>query len=257
MRGPLALALPAIWVLVTASAAVAAPPANDARTAPQALGSLPANVRGTTVDATVEADEPPSGCATTGASVWYSLTAPESRSIVVALDAEGDLDAAVDVYVRERSQLTGVDCRRTNRRGAATLDLDVAGGADYLIRVAALTNSAKDRFRLRVREPRRPANLPGPRLPRRGVAAAVDRIANPDDAWSVRLRRGVAYRVNLISTGGRCATNELHAPHGGDIVRRLRCDKHTVFVPPSSGLHTLHVVAPRGSRERIPYRLRV
>jgi hypothetical protein len=256
MRCSLALVVAAIWVLTTASTATAAPPPNDARAAAQPLGALPASVRGTVVDATAESDEPPSGCAGTGASVWYSFTAPESRSIVIALDAEGDLDAAVDVFVRERSQLTGVDCRRTNRRGAATLDLDAAGGTDYVIRVAALANSVKDRFRLRVVEPDRPASFPGPRLPRRGVSAAVDRIANPDDAWSVRLKRGVAYRFNMVSTGGRCAIAELHRPGAGEIVRRMRCDAHTVFVPPSSGLHTLLVQAPRGSRERIRYRLR-
>jgi hypothetical protein len=256
MRLPLVLVAAVTGVLGAVSPAIAAPPPNDARAAAQPLGALPANVRGTTVDATVETDEPPSGCAGTGASVWYSFTAAESRSIVVALDADGDLDAAVDVFARERSQLTGVDCRRTNRRGAATLDLDVTRGTDYVIRVAALTNSAKDRFRLRVVEPDRPATFPGPRLPRRGVSAAVDRIANPDDAWSVRLKRGVAYRFNLVSTGGRCATADLHLPGQGDVVRRLRCDAHTVFVPPSSGLHTLFVQAPRGSRERIPYRLR-
>src|SRR4051794_6645745 len=87
-------------VLAIAPAASAAPPANDARAAAQPLGALPASVRGTTVGATVEADEPPSQCATTGASVWYSFTAAESRSVVLALDAEGDLDAAADVYVR-------------------------------------------------------------------------------------------------------------------------------------------------------------
>ena len=246
-----------VGLLVNAASAAAAPPPNDVRAAAQPLGALPASVRGTVVDATVEPDEPPSSCAAAGASVWYALTARESRSIVIALDAEGDMDAAVDVYLRERSQLTPIDCRRTNRRGAATLDLDAEGGTNYLIRVAALGNSVKDRFRLRVVEPDRPASFPGPRLPRRGVTAAVDRIANPDDAWSVRLRRGLGYRINLVSTGGRCASVEFHRPQGGGSVRQLRCDAHTVYVPPSSGLHTLHVVAPRRSRERIPYRLRV
>jgi hypothetical protein len=256
MRSSLAF-VALLGLLATASTASAAPPANDARAAAQRLGSLPANVRGTVVDATVEAGEPPSGCAATGASVWYAFTAAESRSLVVALDAAGDLDAVVDVFVRERSQLSPFACRQTNRRGAATLDIDVTRGTDYLIRVAALPNSVADRFRLRVVEPDRPATFPGPRLPRRGVSTAVDRIANPDDAWSVRLKRGVAYRINLVSTGSRCAIVDFHRPHEGDVVRRLRCDRHTVFVPPSSGLHTLHVQAPRGTRERIPYRLRV
>jgi hypothetical protein len=37
----------------------------------------------------------------------------------------------------------------------------------------------------------------------------------------------------------------------------MRCDAHTVFVPEATGLHTLHVQAPRAARDRIRYRLRV
>jgi hypothetical protein len=244
------------WALATASAALAAPPPNDARSAAQPLGSLPADVRATTVESTLDADEPVGGCAPMRGSVWYAFDAAESRPIVIALDAEGDLDAVVDVFVRERSQITPATCRRTNRRGALTFELDGEAGTSYLVRVASRANSVDGRFRLRVVEPERPASFPGPRLPRKGVSAFVDRLANPDDAWSVRLRRGVPYRINLVSTGGRCALVEFHEPDGGDVARRLRCNAHTVFVPDSPGLHTLHVQAPRAARERIRYRLR-
>jgi hypothetical protein len=243
------------WVLAAAPFAQAAPPANDARATPQALGDLPADVRGTTVEATLEPDEPPPGCAPMRASVWFAFDAAEARSIVVALDAGGDLDAVVDVFVRERSQLTPEACRRTNRRGELTFELDPDEGTSYLVRVASRANSVDGAFRLRVIEPERPASFPGPRLPRGGVSAFVDRLANPDDAWSVRLERGVAYRINLVSSGGRCALVELNQP-GGDVVRRMRCDAHTVWVPEQTGLHTLHVQAPRAARERIRYRLR-
>ena len=243
------------WAVLAASPALAAPPPNDARGAAQPLGALPADVRGTTVESGLEADEP-AACAPMRASVWYAFDAGEERSIVVALDAEGDLDAVVDVFVRERSQITPVDCRRTNRRGALTFELDAEAGTSYLVRVASRANSVDGAFRLRVIEPERPATFPGARLPRKGVNTFVDRLANPDDAWSVRLERGVAYRVNLVSSGGRCALVELHLPGNGDIVRRMRCDAHTVFVPADSGLHTLHVQAPRASRDRIRYRLR-
>ncbi len=243
------------WALVAASAALAAPPPNDARGAAQPLGALPADVRGTTVESGLEADEP-TACAPMRASVWYAFDAGEERSIVVALDAEGDLDAVVDVFQRERSQITPVDCRRTNRRGALTFELEADEGASYLVRVASRANSVDGAFRLRVIEPERPATFPGARLPRRGVNAFVDRISNPDDAWSVRLERGIAYRMNLVSSGGRCALVEFHLPGEGDIVRRMRCDAHTVYVPAASGLYTLHVQAPRASRDRIRYRLR-
>jgi hypothetical protein len=255
-RRSLVLAGALAWALAAAPGALAAPPPNDARAAAQPLGALPADVRGTTVEAGLEPDEPPPGCAPMRASAWYAFDADETRSIVVALDAEGDLDAVVEVFVRERSQLTPAACRRTNRRGELTFELDGEAGTSHLVRVASRANSVDGRFRLRVIEPERPARFPGARLGRAGVSAFVDRLANPDDAWSVRLRRGVAYRVNLVSTGGRCALTELHRPGEGDVVRRLRCDAHTVFVPESTGLHTLHVQAPRAARERIRYRLR-
>ena len=255
-RGSFVLVAAVAWALVTASGAIAAPPPNDARAAAQPLGDLPADVRGTTVESGLDADEF-SGCAPMRGSVWYGFDAGETRSIVVAVDAEGELDAVVDVFVRERSQITPAFCQRTNRRGALTFELDAEAGTSYLVRVASLANSVDGRFRLRVIEPERPARFPGERLPRGGAGAFVDRLANPDDTWSVRLQRGIAYRMNLVSSGGRCAFVELHLPGAGDIVRRLRCDAHTVYVPSASGLHTLRVQAPRASRDRIGYRLRV
>jgi hypothetical protein len=244
------------WALAMAPLAHAVPPPNDARAAAQSLGALNADVRGTTVEASLEADEPPAGCAPMRASVWFAFDTDETRSIVVALDASGDLDAVVDVFVRERSQLTPAACRRTNRRGELTFELEGEAGTSYLVRVASRANSADGPFRLRVIEPERPARFPGVRLPRTGVSAFVDRLANPDDAWSVRMQRGVPYRMNLVSSGGRCALAEFHSPDEG-VVRRIRCDAHTVWVPERTALHTLHVQAPRAARERIRYRLRV
>src|SRR5918995_5831596 len=116
------------WVLATAPAASAAPPPNDARAAAQPLGTLPADLRGTTVESSLETDEPSPGCAAMRGSVWYAFDARESRSIAVALDAEGELDAVVDVFIRERSQLTPLACRSTNRRGTLTFELEGEAG---------------------------------------------------------------------------------------------------------------------------------
>ena len=163
---------PVVIVAATLSAAApayAAPPPNDARAAAQAVGRLPASVRGTTVEARLEAGELISNCSPTKNSVWFTFTAPANRSVVIALDAAGDLDAAVDVFERQRSQVTHVACRNTNRRGAATLDIDASGGTSYYIRVGARENSADARFGLRVVIPDAPATFPGRRLPRKGV----------------------------------------------------------------------------------------
>src|SRR4051794_11889967 len=78
--------------------AVAAPPANDQRTAPTKL-ELPASVSGTLVEATKGPDEPGS-CGDSDESVWYEFTAPARGHIVVLVDAAGDLDAVVDIFRR-------------------------------------------------------------------------------------------------------------------------------------------------------------
>jgi hypothetical protein len=242
------------------AAALAAPPPNDPRAAAQALGSLPASVRGTTVAATLDKDELASTCRTTKNSVWFTFTADTGRAILIALDADGDLDAVVDVFERQRSQVSAIDCRPTNRRGSATIEIDATRGTSYYVRVGALENSADDRFRLRVVTPDQPATFPGPRLPRRGAKAAVDRLGNPDDAWSIRVRRGRTYRMNFVSSGGRCARAQLFTDAGSfgdDPVRSLRCDGYTVFAAPADATYSVLVFAPRASRDRISYRLRV
>ena len=70
------------------------------------------------MEATLEADDPVSQCS--GAlkgSVWYRFTPNASRSVLLAVTAAGDMDAVVEVFSRVRSQLYGVGCAVTDRRG--------------------------------------------------------------------------------------------------------------------------------------------
>jgi hypothetical protein len=239
--------------------AFAAPPPNDARTVPQELGQLPALAQGTTAEATLEEDEPGSACGPIKNSVWFSFTAPSSRELLVALDAAGDLDAALELFARQRSQLTSLTCQPTDRRGAATIDADATAGTTYLVRVAPLANSVDDSFTLRVVLPDEPARPPGVRLPAAGTSGQVDRFANPDDAWSTRMQEGRTYRINLVTVGQGCVQVALYSPgsFGRESEETLACDDHTVFAAPASGRYTLHVRAPRASRVQLPYRLRV
>jgi hypothetical protein len=254
-----AAALAVLALLVLPVPALAAPPPNDLRSAPQDLGALPALVRGTTVDATTDVDEPPTGCGAIKNSVWYAFTATSRRELLVALDAAGDMDAVVDLFVRERSQATSLDCARTNRSGLATIDTETRAGTSYLIRVAPLFNSTADRFTLRVLLPQPPATPPGTPLPRRGVTGQVDRLANPDNAYAVRLRKGVTYRMNLVSAGTSCVRAELFAPgsYGSSAGASAVCDGEEVYTPPASGVYTIRVAAPRASRAVRTYFLRV
>ena len=244
---------------VLAPSALADPPPNDARTGAQELGQLPALVHGTTVEATLEPDEPGSGCGPIKNSVWFSFTASSNRELLVALDGAGDLDATLEVFARQRSQLTPLSCQLTDRRGEATIDADATAGSSYLVRVAALANSVDDAFTLRVVLPDEPARPPGVRLPAAGSSGEVDRFGNPDDAWSTRMREGRTYRINLVTVGRGCVQVALYASadFGGQSQETLACDSHTVFTAPQSGRYTLHVRAPRASRAVLPYRLRV
>src|SRR3954449_5573273 len=83
----LALALPA----------AAAPPANDDRADAQSI-TLPANVTGTTAEATRETNEPTERCQSSAGSVWYSYAAPANGRVAIDLQAQGKLDAAVEVF---------------------------------------------------------------------------------------------------------------------------------------------------------------
>jgi hypothetical protein len=255
-------------VLVTfallAPAAQAAPPPNDDRADAQPVGSLPASIRGTTVEATPEAGEPFSCAGTPGASVWYQLSAASRpRSIVLDLAAAGDLDAVIDVFRRDRSQLAAVRCEQTGRRGQATMEFTATRGATYLIRVAPRPNSAQDAFTLRVVEPDAPEPPPGRALPAAGANGSVDRIANPDDAYRVSLSAGVSYRVHVVSRGpcviaalyGRGTRSFEAAPP----LRGLRCDDYLLYTPGpgQGGRHTLRVLAPPDTRGGRAYHLHV
>jgi hypothetical protein len=256
----------AVTVLVAfgllASAAQAAPPGNDNRGNAQALG-VPSTVRGTTVDATTEPNEP---FACTGApanSVWYSISPSAARDLVLELDAAGDLDAVVDVFRRDRSQLSSLACGQTNRSGRLTLDFSQPRNAPLLVRVAQRENSASDAFSLRVVAPDAPERPPGRALGGSGASGRVDRIANPDDAYGVSMSAGRTYRVHVVSRE-RCVSASLYPPGASSFgeaspVRSFGCDEYFLYTPGpgEGGRYSIQVRAPRSRRGALPYHLQV
>jgi hypothetical protein len=245
-------------LLALAAPALAAAPANDARAAATAI-TPPGSVSGTVTEATLEDNELPSDCGDTDASVWYRFTPPKRGSVVVQLDAGGNLDASVDVYERSRSELTSVDCAASNSKGSATLGLDGLDPAhEYLVRVGKLRSSDPGDFKLQVLVPNPPATAPGRVLPRRGISDSVDRLINPSDAYNLRLREGVAYRVDLAKQG--CLPLAIYAPGTSDFdaapERTLRCGGYHLFTPDRNGRYVLLVQSGRRRGDE-PYRLRV
>ncbi len=238
--------------------AIAVPPPNDARANAQPLGPPPAVVRGTTIEATLEQDETTCGQRNT---VWYSFTTRQARDIILTLDAAGDLDAAIAVYERRRSRLNAVACEPTNAAGQATLDLELTAGGSYLVAVGAVTGSVDSDFTLRLVAPDRAERPPGRSLPGGGGSGTIDRLQNPDDAWSVPMTAGRTYRVNFVSRGAGCATIEVWAPgirsFDGTALDGAACDAHLLVAPQRSGRHVLRIRARRGSRAAVGYRVQV
>jgi len=250
-------------LLVLPQSSVAAAPSNDDRSAARAL-TLPASLDGTTTGATLEDTEPGSSCSYGSKnSVWYLVKAPRDGRVSVKLDASGDLDAVVDTYLRRRSQTTSLECDESDKNGRSEVSFRVKAGETYLIRVAQRANSASGDFKLDVFLPEPPPAFPGPRLPAGGVAAKVDVLQNRQDAYSVILRTGVTYRLNLALAGEGCANLELYGPkaHGFDdpVADRLGCSGYGLFTPGpgEGGRYSLLVTAPRGVRGVQRYHLQV
>src|SRR6185503_19681119 len=177
---------------IAAMPALAAPPTNDDRANARPV-SVPATVNGTTRESTLENNDPGSNCNSVEGTVWYSLDPTTSGRVAMELTARGDLEATIDVYRRDRSQLNLVDCDDTNRRGDASVVFNADKDQSYLIRVGEQFNSESGDFTLELFRPEPEARPPGRRLPRRGGVATVDRAHDLTDAWSKRMRAGVPY----------------------------------------------------------------
>jgi hypothetical protein len=246
--------------LLCAAIALAAPPSNDNRADAQPV-QLGSTVSGTTTEATTEESEPESGCVAPGPSVWYRVDAARDGRVIALVQASGDLDVVMDVYLRERSQLTNLTCDTNDRRGQASADFQLRRGESYLIRVAQRTNSVPGDFRLTVDLAQPAATPPGRPLPRNGGNGTVQRVFEPSDAWSMSLREGVTYRINLAAR--TCVSVSVYPPGTRSFarspVRTSRCGGYLAFTPgPDRGGTYSFLVSPGSSgRAARPYHLAV
>jgi hypothetical protein len=101
-----AVVVAATAVVLAGPAAVAGPPPpppNDSRANATSVHP-PASIRGTTVGATDEKNDPSPPCGRIESTVWYRIGGAPSGRIVLRLHADGDLDGVLAVYrVQSRS----------------------------------------------------------------------------------------------------------------------------------------------------------
>lgn len=260
LRLALLTAIAAALGIVPAAAAQA--PANDNRASAQRLGSPPVAVSGTTAGATREVADP-AGCAQTTNSVWYRLDGTGEGRVIVRLDAADEIDLAIMVLRRIRSETQFVTCRNTDAKGNADFSFSTADDGNYLFMVAQRSTSAPGSFRLTLLVPENPERYPGTPLPRRGVTTSVDPLLDADDAWSTEMRPARTYRINLVTGRERCVSLILYGPRSRSFasatpLRSSSCGGYLTFTPGPSGggIYSVRVFA-RGERGELRYRLQV
>ncbi len=254
-------------ILLTPAVASAAPPSNDDRATPTVIGSLPAQVGGTTVDATRVTTDPFSACGSAGAQVWYRFTAAADGRVAVRARAAGDLDAVVDAYLAERSQMRSVACDPTDAQGLAAAGLPSPEGQGLPARRRAAAElrlgnvHGDDRHAAADAET---ARSPAAQRRRRRHAGP---LGNVEDAYAIRMREGRTYRMRLTGRGDdetRCAvTGGLYPPGASDFdgrqVKRFGCDSggYATFTPAAGegGRYSLLVTAGPGVRTLQRYHL--
>jgi hypothetical protein len=240
-----------------AAEAFAAPPPNDNRADAQDV-TIPTTVDGTTVDSTQEQEEQVSQCTPDAGSVWYRVK-PKKGRVIVELAANGALDAVVDVYRVQRSQLLFIGCQATDAKGKSALAFRTRkADQTYLIRVAQQANSASDSFSLSL-QLAQPATPPGPPIPRGGAAGTLDRVLNPADSFALPMREGVTYRFHLTTKS--CTPLLLFPPRTKSFgrrspVKRLECGGYALFTPRGGQTGVYSLLAQAGFNGRpVKYRL--
>ena len=211
----------------------------------------PATVRATTLGATGDASDVPA-CGMSGGTIWYRLTGPASRRVLLRLSALEELDAVVAVFRPVRSRLDLVACGPTDRKGSLVLGFGARPGAMYLVAVGEQRNSPPGAFSMQLQRAEAPERHPGRGL-RGGVRDSVNGLTDVNDVWSVRLKQGTTYRIAFSSSP--CARATLHARNR---VVRLSCRAHSTFTPgrDGGGRYVVEVTAsPTATRQA--YRLNI
>jgi len=236
----------------TLTAGLFLPPANDTRSQAKKMGKLPATVKGSTLGATSD-DNDPDGCGLSWGTVWYSLSPGRAGRLIVKLQAQGGIDASMAVVRRIRSETSVVSCKATDGRGAAVLPVQVTKGSTYLVVVGLRGESVPGEFTLQVLPGQPPERVPGRPLRQGSARGTLNGLANVNDVWWVAMQPGSTYRIALSSRP--CVPMTLR--QRGLVLRSMSCNGYTTFTPgpDGGGRYFFELQAPPGAGSA-SYRLR-
>ena len=178
---------------------------------------------------------------------------------MLTLTAAGDLDATLDAYLQQRSQLTRQDSDVTDAKGEASVSRSACAPARPSW-CASPSGWARwpGTFKLVFDAAAPEVRPPGRLLGRHGATDTLDRVLKPADAFSYRMREGTTYRINIVGRSTcpaspqddqptcRARPGPLRARHrdfDDDPLRSLGCDAYVLFTPGrgESGRYPLRV----------------
>lgn len=164
-------------------------------------------------------------------------TAPSRIGLKLA--ASENLDAAVDVFVRQRSQSLPVVCRQTDSTGKTAVAFTPAPDTTYLIRIGQRANSDPGTFMLRMFPLPPPPSPPGRHLGTRGANGLLDGTLATSAAYSAGLTAGTTYKINLVKPNTGCLRLDIFPPGTSSFdsapVAGLSCGGYRLFTPSTSG----------------------
>ncbi len=220
-RIPLIIGTALAVVLLLPAAARAAPPPNDNRASAQAIPTFPANIAGTTVEATVERLDPQvSKCSRIEGTVWYRIDQAPDGTVALSVQGAG-LAPVLRVY-STTGALSELDCSAVAAGKTAQVAFETNRGATYLVLVGRRPSTKDAGFTLTAKLYLPPANdttseaQPLTKLPATDKGSTTG--ATSDDNDLSELPHGRRHGLVLPQARIRAAADR-EAPRGGQLRR--------------------------------------
>ncbi len=231
------VAAASVVLLLLPVVARAAPPANDNRATPEVIGTFPATIQGTTVEATVERLDPQvSQCGRVESTVWYQIDKAPDGTIVLGISG-GGFAPVIRVYDLARSSIEERVCASAKAGKSASVAFETSRGASYLILVGKRPATADAAFTLTAQlflpppnDSWRQAHRLG-KLPASAKGSTVGATSDENDPDVCNISRGTVW-YSLSPGRAERLVVRLHAQGDLDasmaVLRRIRSETDLV-----------------------------